>query len=213
MMPDGTTLAERHGPASLFRPDVAADALTGLLASRKTLPAKLLYDDEGCRLFEAITDLPEYYVTRTETALLRAVAPAIAARLPSRLSVVEYSTGTKQGDALLAALDAPYAYAPIDVAPDAVNSLATRLSVGFSDLAILPVAADFMQPFALPAGIGVPRLGFFPARRSATFIRTKPRAFSPMRAACLARDRRFWSVWIYASRCRCSFRPMTTRQA
>ena len=55
--------------------DVAAIALAGLTAQRKTLPAMLFYDDEGCRLFYEITRLPEYYLTRTETALLQRIAP------------------------------------------------------------------------------------------------------------------------------------------
>ena len=59
------------------RADIVELALAGLTASPKTLPAMLFYDDEGCRLFYEITRLPEYYLTRTETALL----PSIAAGL------------------------------------------------------------------------------------------------------------------------------------
>ncbi|MEO8715668.1 MAG: L-histidine N(alpha)-methyltransferase, partial [Acetobacteraceae bacterium] len=64
MPDDSMTLAER------IDPDLCRIALEGLLGTLKTLPAKLFYDDEGCRLFYRITELPEYYLTRTELALL-----------------------------------------------------------------------------------------------------------------------------------------------
>ena len=62
--------------------DVADAAITGLLQRQKTLPAKLFYDEAGCRLFAQITELPEYYLTRTEHALLEVVAPRVIASLP-----------------------------------------------------------------------------------------------------------------------------------
>src|SRR6185312_1089724 len=72
-MPKGSSALRRHAeeqPARLAHP-VAEEAVRGLTKERKTLPPKLFYDDEGCRLFASITELPEYYVTRTELALLR----------------------------------------------------------------------------------------------------------------------------------------------
>src|SRR5579875_3296160 len=66
------------------------EALAGLSQSRKTLPAKLFYDIEGCRLFREITQLPEYYLTRTELSLLRTVAPLVAERMPAGSALVEY---------------------------------------------------------------------------------------------------------------------------
>ena len=69
---------------------VAEAALQGLLASRKTLPPALFYDEEGCRLFYEITRLPEYYLTRTEFRLLQTTAPEVAALLPAGATLVEY---------------------------------------------------------------------------------------------------------------------------
>jgi len=66
-MPDDSALLPAAG-------GVADAALSGLLQPRKTLPAKLFYDQEGCRLFGRITELPEYYLTRTERALLAETA-------------------------------------------------------------------------------------------------------------------------------------------
>ena len=76
-MPNDTEFVPLH-----TRADIPAIALAGLTATPKTLPAMLFYDDEGCRLFYEITRLPEYYLTRTETALLRSIA---AAAVPERV--------------------------------------------------------------------------------------------------------------------------------
>src|SRR3984957_9529866 len=70
--------------------DVADAALAGLLQKRKTLPAKLFYDEAGCRLFAQITELPEYYLTRTERRLLETVAPRVAALSTESTVLVEY---------------------------------------------------------------------------------------------------------------------------
>ena len=77
-MPDDTALM----PAASR--SVADAAILGLTRRQKTLPAKLFYDEEGCRLFRLITELPEYYLTRTELALLAEVAPWVASRVAKR---------------------------------------------------------------------------------------------------------------------------------
>ena len=143
---------------------VAEAALPGLLAARKTLPAKLLYDDEGCRLFGEITRLPEYYLTRTELALLRTVAAEAVAGVPPGSALVEYGASDEAKAAFL--LDAaPHfaAYVPIDVAEGALAALAARLHRSRPDLAVHPVAADLLAPLAQPPAVaGSPRTGFFP---------------------------------------------------
>jgi dimethylhistidine N-methyltransferase len=143
-------------------PDVAEAALDGLLQDRKTLPPKLFYDDEGCRLFGEITRLPEYYVTRTELALLHDVAGAFGDLAPEHAALVEY--GASREDKALILLDrmrAPAAYVPIDVAAGALDELARRMAGG--GVAVHPVAADFLAEFALPRALdGLPRVGFFP---------------------------------------------------
>jgi L-histidine Nalpha-methyltransferase len=155
-MPDGSTA---------LGGDVVADALAGLLAPRKTLPAKLFYDAEGCRLFNLITELPEYYLTRTELALLERIGPLARPLIPERAAVVEYGAAGSETKAaiLLSALRRPAAYVPIDVAEAELKEGAARLGRRFPGLAVHPVAADFLAPFRLPAAVdGLPRLGFFP---------------------------------------------------
>jgi dimethylhistidine N-methyltransferase len=147
---------------------VASLALAGLRARPKTLPARLFYDDAGCRLFYRITELPEYYLTRTELALLAQVAAEVAAMLPAPALLVEYgaSDETKAGfllDQRRGGVPVFAAYVPIDVAAPALDALQGRLARARPELRVWPVAADFLAPIALPPGGGErARLGFFP---------------------------------------------------
>ena len=104
---------------------MARAALDGLLRPQKSLPAKLFYDEEGCRLFQRITELPEYYLTRTERVLLTDVVPQIASCLPRNdagTMLVEYGASDEaKAHEFLAVQDASggaivSAYVPIDVA-------------------------------------------------------------------------------------------------
>jgi L-histidine Nalpha-methyltransferase len=145
------------------RADVVDAAIAGLTASPKTLPATLFYDDEGCRLFYQITKLPEYYLTRTETALLRSIAPALVPDGFSDAVLVEFG-GSDESKAriLLDRPDTPFhTYVSIDVAEVALQAMRDRLGVSHPDLTVVPVVADFMQPLRLPP-LGSPRMGFFP---------------------------------------------------
>ncbi|HTW71829.1 MAG TPA: L-histidine N(alpha)-methyltransferase [Acetobacteraceae bacterium] len=141
-------------------------ALSGLLRPQKTLPAKLFYDEEGCRLFYRITGLPEYYLTRTETALLPHVAAAVLETLPDSGVLVEYGASEETKAAFLLAGDEGRrikAYAPIDVAMPALQRMRARLARSHPHLAVHPVAADFTDPVTLPRAVAtMPRLGFFP---------------------------------------------------
>ena len=142
-------------------PTIALEALAGLSNPQKTLPPKLFYDDEGCRLFGEITRLPEYYVTRAEHALLTEVAPEVEA--PAGVVLVEYGASDEAKAAmLLDHLDAS-AYVPIDVAQGALDALTARMADSHPGLEVFPVAADFLQPLDLPPAVrGRPLLGFFP---------------------------------------------------
>ncbi len=142
-------------------PSVLDEVLKGLHQAQKTLPAKLFYDPEGCRLFGEITRLPEYYVTRTERSLLA----NIVRELPRRpgTALIEYG-GSDEAKALLL-LDQVGAstYVPIDIAGDALQGMSDRLRVSRPDLMVRPIATDFLQPFALPAPVAhQPKFGFFP---------------------------------------------------
>src|ERR1700740_2755521 len=126
-MPDDTALI-REAASS-----VADAALHGLLKTPKTLPARLFYDEKGCRLFQQITELPEYYLTRTERSLLEQVAPEVASLTIPGTNLVEYgaSDETKAETLLRQRRDHAVifsAYTPIDIAADGLVDIRMRLS-------------------------------------------------------------------------------------
>ncbi|MBX5454316.1 MAG: L-histidine N(alpha)-methyltransferase [Acidobacteriia bacterium] len=146
---------------------IAAEALAGLTAEPKTLPAKLFYDEAGCRLFLAITELPEYYLTRTERALLQTHAQEIAALIPEGVTFVEFGAGNEEKallllDALAGVARPVRCYLPIDIAEAALCALADRLKRSRPELAVLPQTADFLRPHPLPPEAKGPFFGFFP---------------------------------------------------
>jgi L-histidine Nalpha-methyltransferase len=162
-MPDDTALMAAAGSS------VANAAVIGLSRTQKTLPAKLFYDEEGCRLFGRITELPEYYLTRTERALLADVAPRLAARLAEPAVLVEYGASDEaKAEFLLrergrTGVPLFRAYVPIDVAVPALDHMRMRLRERRPELLVCAVPADFMDAMELPADVPpLPRLGFFP---------------------------------------------------
>jgi L-histidine N-alpha-methyltransferase len=151
------------GTRSFADPAFRADVIDGLARRPRAIPARWFYDHRGSELFEAITELPEYYPTRTETALLRAVSGEIAGRVGPGRAIVEFGSGSStKTPIVLQALD-PSAYVPIDISGDFLRESSRALSERFPGLPVLPVEADFMKPIALPAQVrNLPKLGFFP---------------------------------------------------
>lgn len=150
----------------------ARDVLAGLSRSRKTLPCTWLYDHRGSELFEAITALPEYYPTRTETMILRSCAAQIAELAGPRATVIELGSGSsRKTPLLLAALDAPALYMPIDISAQFLHQSVQALQPRFAHLAMQPLVADFTRPLALPArGTDAGRrLVFFPGSTIGNF--------------------------------------------
>lgn len=142
----------------------AEDAIAGLSAKPKRLPAKYFYDAAGSALFEQITELPEYYLTRTELALLERRAPEIAKALGPGRVVVEFGAGSGLKAALLLqAMERPAGYAAIEISAAALDATRARLAAAFPALPLRTLEADFLALAALPAGLpkGAP-VGFFP---------------------------------------------------
>ncbi|MGQ0588000.1 MAG: L-histidine N(alpha)-methyltransferase [Sphingosinicella sp.] len=139
------------------------DVLAGLAAPIPAVPARWLYDLRGSELFEEITRLPEYYPTRTETALLERHAGEIAALLGTGEAVVEFGSGSSTKTPILLRAVDPAAYVPIDISGDFLRESAETLQALFPGLPILPVEADFMRRIALPEAVAaMPKLGFVP---------------------------------------------------
>jgi len=140
------------------------DVLAGLTQRQKTLPPRWFYDRRGSELFEEITRLDEYYLTRTETAILRRQAREMAAFCGEGVVLLEYGAGAAvKSEILLDALDAPRMYAPIDIAADFLAETAERIRDRFPALPTRPIVTDFTVDFDIPADIPkAPRAAFFP---------------------------------------------------
>ncbi len=156
-----------------LKPDtlaMAAEVLAGLRSTPKHISPKYFYDAEGSALFEQITDLPEYYLTRTEMALFDAHLPAIAQLLPKQLCVVEYGSGSSLKIRKLLESLTPRAYVPVDISAEHLEHNAKTLHADFPQIAVYPVGADFTQPFELPRAVAdLTKLAFFPGSSIGNF--------------------------------------------
>jgi len=148
------TTIENRLPAGYRAASLRTDALAGLTAAPKSLPPKWFYDAQGSALFEKITELPEYYPTRAERSILRAVAPQIAA-LTGAASLVELGSGSSDKTRLLlsALRDAGTLrqYVPVDVSESALTLAGDALAAEYPGLAVDAVVADFEQYLGVPA--------------------------------------------------------------
>ncbi|WP_243048790.1 ergothioneine biosynthesis protein EgtB [Dyella sp. RRB7] len=151
--------------------DFARDVIAGLSAQPKFLSPKYFYDAAGSAIFEAICQTPEYYPTRTETALLADIAKDIAADIPGQAVLLELGSGASTKTRLL--LDAAPqlgAYVPVDISQSALDQAVDRLARDYPALPVLPITADFTQPFDLPpALLERPLVGFFPGSTIGNF--------------------------------------------
>ena len=124
------------GQASLADPQFRADVLAGLERRPRAIPARWFYDRRGSELFEAITDVPEYYPTRTETAILRTACPEVAALAGPGRAVVEFGSGSSTKTPILLKAVAPSAYVPIDISGEFLRESTRTLSAAFPDLLV-----------------------------------------------------------------------------
>ncbi len=157
-----------------------SDVLAGLSATPKRLYAKYFYDGVGSQLFERITEVPEYYPTRTEMQILRDNAADIAKLIPSGSALVEFGAGSsKKARIVLRAAPALAAYVPVDICGEMVEQEAIELRPAFPALKVLPVTADVCFPFELPeeAKSAPARVGFFPGSTIGNFEPHEAAAF------------------------------------
>ncbi len=139
-------------------------SLRGLSKRRKSLPCRWLYDERGSELFEQITQLEEYYPTRVETGILRANAAEMAGFVGKGATLIEYGAGAGiKTEILIAALQAPRLYVPVDISGDYLDQAVISLRHRFPDIGIWPIVADFTGDFDIPAAIPLKgRSAFFP---------------------------------------------------
>ncbi|MXY56492.1 MAG: L-histidine N(alpha)-methyltransferase [Gammaproteobacteria bacterium] len=149
---------------------MAAEVLHGLSLPAKSIPPKYFYDAEGSRLFDVITKLPGYYLTRIETAILRDNRDLIAGRVGTGACLVEYGSGSSVKSRLLIEACRPAAYVPVDISRDHLEQSAQAVFDGYPELAVYPTCADYTTPFELPSPAAtLPRLAFFPGSSIGNF--------------------------------------------
>jgi dimethylhistidine N-methyltransferase len=146
--------------------------LNGLGRAHKAIPCKFFYDARGSALFERICRLPEYYPTRTETAILEEYTADIAAQMGPHCRLIEFGSGASHKvRILLQALDRPAAYVPVDISREHLRDAAISLVEDFPSVPVIAVCADYTRPFSLPplTGASGKRVGFFPGSTIGNF--------------------------------------------
>lgn len=131
--------------------DVYQEILTTLRQPVKTLPYKVTYDERGSRLFEQMCASEEYYLFRTELAILQQYAGEIALQVGAGALLVEYGSGNSaKTRVLLDTLPHMAGYVPIDISRDFLAESAQQIATAYPDIEILPVCADYHTLFPLP---------------------------------------------------------------
>ncbi len=142
-----TSLTEQEQSATAELNEI----LQGLSLPQKALSPKFFYDERGSQLFDAICELPEYYLTRTELEIMRVHMDEIAALVGPEASLIEFGSGSSlKTRMLLERLDRLAAYVPVDISRKHLMAAAGSLAGDYPDVEVWPVLADFMQPFELP---------------------------------------------------------------
>ncbi|MFB3916610.1 MAG: L-histidine N(alpha)-methyltransferase [Terriglobales bacterium] len=162
-------------------PEIAEDVRIGLTSSPKWLSSRLFYDATGSALFEQITRVPEYYLTRTERQILTSNAKAIALHAGTNLTLVELGAGTAEKTRILIAsllrrqlrLD----YYPVDVCRDALQVATQSLTAQFPSLRVRPMVADYC--------CGLNELDRVPGRKLVLYLGSSIGNFEPPAAAAL----------------------------
>ena len=151
--------------------DFRADVLAGLSSATPAIPARWLYDSTGSELFDAITRVPAYYPTRTETALLEQVMVDLPGHVARGGAVVEFGAGAATKTPLLLEAVRPRAYVPIDISGEYLEASAAVVDADHDRIEVHPVVGDFTEAVTLPAEIeGLERLGFFPGSTIGNFV-------------------------------------------
>jgi dimethylhistidine N-methyltransferase len=127
-----------------------ADVLNGLAATPKSIPPKYFYDERGSQLFEAICELPEYYLTRAETSLMHTHAKEMARLIGGEFALIEYGSGASRKTRILIEAARPVLYMPVDISRDSLSQSTAKLASDYPWLKIWAVWGDYSRPLALP---------------------------------------------------------------
>ena len=158
---DATEAASAAGA----NPEFIQSVLDGLKSRPRRLSPKYFYDERGSTLFEEITTLPEYYLTRSERAIMEAHADEMADRMGPGCCLIELGSGSSlKTRLLLDRLSRPAAYVPIDICREQLLRSADELCREYPDLRVIPLHEDFSRLSTLPAELGAcaNRVVYFP---------------------------------------------------
>ncbi|MDA7690898.1 L-histidine N(alpha)-methyltransferase [Methylophilaceae bacterium] len=140
--------------------------LEGLSLPQKTISPKFFYNELGSKIFDKICDTPEYYLTRTEIALLNNIQEELYTLVEPGSAVVEYGCGSSiKIKALLSALPEPSHYIAIDISKTHLISTAKEIASNYNNISVAAICADFMDPINWPERASfesLKRLAFFP---------------------------------------------------
>ncbi len=158
--------------------DILRELLDGLQKPEKSLPSKLFYDELGSELFEQITRLDEYYLTRTEAEIFTDRIDEIIGHLGSDVTLIEFGSGNSQKTRiLLDHLPDPVGYVPIDISEEKLTESATAIAAAYPGLNVVPIWADYTRELELPAIGGSRKAAFFPGSTIGNFYPHEAEAF------------------------------------
>ena len=157
-----------------YKPDAAnirEEVLRGLLSEPKYIPTFYHYDERGSQLFDRITTLPEYYLTRLDIEILKSFGAEIAQVIGPRCEIVEFGSGMNEKTLiLLETLQQPSAYIPMDISLAPLLELAREIARRFPQIKVLPVCADYNHELQLPTTEGSQRsVVYFPGSTIGNF--------------------------------------------
>ena len=174
VLPEALQLIDLCSETDTFLDEVRG----GLGQPQKALPPKFFYDARGSQLFDEITGLPEYYLTRTEIGIMQRYVGEMVARIGSNCLLVEYGSGSSiKTRILLDDLPAPAGYVPIDISREHLLQSAATLTAAYPGLKVIPVCADYTAEFLLPDLDGARTLVYFPGSTIGNFEPDQARAF------------------------------------
>ena len=149
-----------------------AEVISGLQRAQKELPSKYLYDEKGSQLFDEITELDEYYVTRTESKIMELYSGEMAEILGPDVLLIEYGSGSSvKTRYLLDAMNNLAAYVPIDISEEHLLKTSEDLNRDYAGLEVLPLGADYTRLFQVPTPSRNPskRVVYFPGSTIGNF--------------------------------------------
>jgi len=166
------TVRIHHNPTPAD--DALGEIKAGLARNPKELPPKYFYDEQGCTLFERICELPEYYPTRAELALMELHAAGIARFLGADCELIEFGSGSGRKTRILLQALQPLLYTPVDIAASALEQASAALANEFPRLNIGALCADYTQRLNFPSWPQLPirrRAVYFPGSTVGNFTR------------------------------------------